>query len=327
MTRPMPHAANVEQAAALWYARMASELKTPADQAEFDAWLRENPEHGEAYAEFCALDSRFDMLEGRPELATYRVEAQLVEESARRSFLSRFGKRLAAAMVASAAILLAFVYLDSFSMERQEWATARGEVRQIVLSDGTRAILGADTQARMAFDGRQRRFIIEHGQVFFDVAHDIRRPFIAVTPERTVTALGTAFDVRSFQNDLTVTLVRGRVAVAALGRTPDALLDPGQQFRASFGVTSVRDVDAEAEVSWQTGIFDFDNIPLSEAVARFNRSATRTIVLADPSLGEFRVSGVFSANDPAGFARALAPAYPVLVQQQTSGDIVLARRD
>jgi len=122
-----------------------------------------------------------------------------------------------------------------------------------------------------------------------------------------------------------VTLVRGRVALAQEDARADAILGPGQQFRDVLGVTSVRDVDAAAEVSWRTGVLDFDNIPLSEAVARFNRSAINTIVLADPSLGELRVSGVFRADDPMGFARALAPAYPVRVEPQSSGDVVLER--
>lgn len=325
MTRPPPRSDDVEEAAALWYARMSSELRTPADEAAFDAWLQKSPDHGGAYAEFCSLSGRFDALADSSELATLRVEAQLTEENRRKPFLVRFGAGFAVSGIAAAAAV-AFMYFAGSDVERHDWTTARGEIREITLSDGTEAVLGSDTRLSIAFAEDRRQLQIERGQVFFDVAHDADRPFITGTNGRTVTALGTAFDVRSFPNDMTVTLVRGRVAIGREGEPPEAVLNPGQQFRSAFGVTSVHDVDAVAETSWRTGIFDFNDVSLVEAVARFNRSAPNSIVIGDPSLGELRVSGVFRADDPVGFATALAPAYPILIRQQTSGDVVLERQ-
>jgi transmembrane sensor len=322
MTRPPPRSDDVEEAAALWYARMTSDLKTPADEAALDAWLAEDAAHAEAYAEFCALDGRFMAIEGHPDLAAFRVEAQLLEERGRRSFLARFGGGLAVASLAAAAAA-AFLYLGTQDIDRAAWVTARGETREITLSDGSEITLGSDTRLEMAFSDEQRVLRIERGQAFFEVAHDEERPFIAIAGDRTVTALGTAFDLRSFRDDLTVTLVHGRVAIAREGERPDALLDPGQQFRYAFGAITVRDVDALAETSWRTGILDLDNVALSDAVARFNRSARTSIVIGDTRLNELRVSGVFRANDPASFAAALAPAYPIAVRHESSGDVVL----
>jgi transmembrane sensor len=326
MTRPHPHAADIEETAALWWARMASELKTPEDEAAFDAWLAESPEHGEAYNELCALDDRFSVLEGQPELAAYRVEAQLIEEKSRRSFLQRHGAGLAATITAAAASALGFVYFNTAAIERQDFSTQRGETREVTFSDGSEAILGSDTRLAITFSNDQRLVTIQRGQVFFDVARDVARPFVAVAEERTITAFGTAFDVRAFDNDLTVTLLRGRVAVAPEGRASEAMLQPGQQFRALLGVTSVRDVNAEAEVAWRGGVLDFDDVSLGEAVARFNRSGTRSIILSDTSLLELRVSGVFRVDEPMTFVTALAAAFPVQAELQSSGDIVLERR-
>ena len=336
MTRPQPYSSDVEEAAALWFARMASELRTPADEVAFDSWLAEAPEHSEAYAEFCALNDRFAVLEGNPQIAEYRVEAQLIEERARRPSWTRLGL-IGTSMVAAASAWALFLIGDfsrlsvkppeslTVQAEIQKFSTARGEIREIVLSDGSRATLGSDTRLDIMFRNNQRLVNISRGQVFFDVAHDAGRPFVAAAGDRMVTALGTQFDVRFFPNDLTVTLLGGHVRIAERGEGQKAVLDPGQQFRSSFGVTSIRDVDAAAEVSWRTGILEFDDIPLSEAVSRFNQSAKIAIVLADPSLGEYRVSGVFRSDNPTGFARALAPVYPVRVQQQTSGDVILTR--
>jgi transmembrane sensor len=324
MTRSPPRSGDVEQAAALWYARMASELKTPSDQAAFDSWLAADLSHAEAYSEICAISGRFDALSGHPDMAAFRLEAQLLEERNRRPFAARFRIGLIGAGFAAAAAVASFFVLQAEDVERASWTTVRGEIREIALSDGTHMILGSDTRVDLSFRDDQRLIDIGQGQVFLEVAPDPDRPLVARSGGRTITALGTAFDVRAFQNDLTVTLLHGRVAIAR-GNGTDAVLDPGQQFRATFGVVSVRDVDADAEVLWRTGVLEFDDIPLSEAVSRFNRSASRTLVLADPSLAELRVSGVFRADDPAGFAAALAPVYPVRVLRQSSGDVVLDR--
>lgn len=322
MSRPPPRSDDVEEAAALWYARMTSDLKTPADQAAFDVWLKVAPEHSETYAELCALSGRFELLSGRAELAPLKVEAQLIEEH-RRSFLTRFGGIIAGASLASAAAAAAFVFLAGDNVHREQWATGPGEILDITLSDGSNAVLGPNTRLQAAFLTNQRLLEVARGQAFFDVAHDARRPFVVSTAGRTIVALGTAFDVRSFRDDLTVTLVHGRVAVARLGEAPEAVLDPGQQFRAAFGRTTVTSVNAEAEISWRTGVFDFRDVPLSEAVARFNQGGDVRIIISDARLAELRVSGVFRANDPVGFADALAPAYPLRVKRLASGDVLL----
>ena len=233
VTRPQPDAESAEVAAALWYARMASELKTPQDQAAFDAWIAAAPEHAEAYSELCQLNERLTSLEGRPELAAYRVEAQLIEEARRRPLLVRLGLPAGVAAVAAAAALT-FFFVSAEPIERSEYATARGEVREITLSDGTKATLGSNTHAKIAFSARQRLFAIDEGQVFFEVAHATDRPFVAAAGGRTVTALGTSFDVRSFQNDLTVTLVNGRVTVA---------LDGKQARRGAYPRSAIQSAD------------------------------------------------------------------------------------
>lgn len=324
MTRPPPRSDNVEEAAALWYARMTSDLKTPADQAAFDAWLKGDPKRSEIYAEICALSGRFELLAGRAELASLKVDAQILEEH-RRSFLARFGGALAGAGLASAAAVGAFVVLGNDGAQREHWTTRAGEILEVTLNDGSMAVLGPNTRLEAAYLNNQRLLEIARGQAYFDVAHDARRPFVVSTAGRTIVALGTAFDVRSFRDDLTITLVRGRVAVARLGEAPEAVLDPGEQFRAAFGRTSVSRVNAEAELAWRTGVYDFRDVQLSEAVARFNQGADVRLIVSDAYLSSLRVSGVFRADDPAGFAAALAPAYPIQARRLQSGDILLER--
>lgn len=326
MTRPSRRPSDLHGDAAHWYARMSSDVKTPADQAAFDAWVAAAPQHADAYAEACALAGRLDTLANHPDVATLRAEAQLFEERQRRPLVTRLHGGWATTAALAAAAAAAFFYFNSTPLETAALRTARGETRAIVLSDGSHVVLGSDSRIEMRFWRRERDISLERGQAFFDVVHENSRPFVVAAGGRAVTALGTAFDVRVYLNETTVTLVRGSVAIARPDEENEAVLKPGQQFRISSDVASVRDVNASAETSWRTGVLQFDGVTLSEAVTEFNRSAPNSIVLADPRLGEFHVSGVFRANDVQGFAAALVPAYPITVDPQSSGDVVLRYR-
>src|SRR5262245_29209353 len=114
MSKPSPdRREDPYEAAALWYARMSSNLKTPADQEAFDAWVAISPGHAEAYAEACALAGRFDALSNHPELAALRLEAQRVEEKARRPLLARIGGVWSVTAMAAAAAAAGLLYLSS----------------------------------------------------------------------------------------------------------------------------------------------------------------------------------------------------------------------
>jgi transmembrane sensor len=327
MTRPSPNpTGDVHEAAALWYARMSSDVKTPADQMAFETWLSTAPEHAEAYAEVCMLAGRFDAVASRPELAALRAEVSLYEERQRRPLIARVSRAWIVSGLAAAAAAALF-YVSVAPLETGEWATARGETLQIHLSDGSDVILGSDSRLVMRFRRGERELDLDRGQAFFEVAHDASRPFVVTAGGRTVTALGTAFDVRSYLNETTVTLVSGSVAIAREGEGREAVLRRGQQFEVTLGVASIRDVDASAETAWRTGMLEFDAATLTDAVREFNRSAAHSIIISDPRLANLQVSGVFRANDPQGFAAALVPAYPLVARPQSSGDVVLSYRD
>lgn len=319
---------DAREAAAMWWARMSSDVKTSADQEAFDAWLAASPDHATAYAETCALAGRFDALGEQPEIAELRRETQLFEERQRRPLLARTGPVWAAASIAAVLIIATLLHSGFNPTETQKWVTARGESRNITLSDGSKVMLGSDSRLAIQFRRRQRDLTLERGQAFFNVARNADRPFVVAAAGRTITALGTAFDVRSYPNETTVTLLEGRVAIARASEgEQEFVLMPGQQLHVDSGMATVRDVDAAAETSWRTGVLEFDSVSLARAAMEFNRSAARSIIVSDPRLATLQVSGVFRADDPQGFAAALEPAYPLIATLQRSGDIVLTYRE
>mgnify|MGYP000140156351 CR=1 FL=1 len=57
---------------------------------------------------------------------------------------------------------------------------------------------------------------------------------------------------------------------------------------------------------WREGRLGFERTTLAEAAQEFERYNAMPITFAESSIGEKRVTGLFSATDPIGFAKAIA---------------------
>jgi len=86
-------------------------------------------------------------------------------------------------------------------------------------------------------------------------------------------------------------------------------------------------VDLRPVEAWREGRIVFENSLLSEAIAEVNRYGGAQIVLSDPSLGAFRISGVFRTAHPEGFVEAVTRVFPVRVINQTSDTLVLGSNE
>ena len=232
------------------------------------------------------------------------------------------------------------------------YQTAPGERLAVNLEDGTQLTLNTGSRVVVAYTDTTRALTLQHGQALFEVAKDPAHPFVVTAGGRTVTALGTAFDVRYEPNRFEVTLIEGKVEVAesappavaegAADTAPHAaagspshpsrltphVLSPGQQLSVTAAAAApvVRPADPERITSWRTGQVIFKDDPLDMAVAEINRYGGRTIVLADPALTQLRISGAFNTGNTQGFVSTLTAYFDVHITEASPSQIVLAAK-
>lgn len=241
------------------------------------------------------------------------------------------------------------------------YETAVGEQLSIHLDDGSVLLLDTQTKVRTLFTDQKRKVILSRGQARFDVAHDELRPFVVEAGKGLVTALGTAFLVRKTNERVLVTLIEGRVAVektshgddgaaaivsagdtvatldgvhtdSLVGSTlPDSTqrltLSPGQQLSYSDqGFTPVEQVKIERETAWQRGRLVFDDSALKDVIDDLNRYSERKILLADKSLEDIRITGVFKSGNNRKAVRALKKYFSMQVGSDKEGNLVLSAR-
>lgn len=208
--------------------------------------------------------------------------------------------------------------------------TAATERRTVSLPDGSSVTLNASTRLETEWLDHERRIHLVSGQALFRVAKDKARPFIVTVGDRTITALGTAFDVRLDADKVQVTLLEGRVAVRGVGKAaqqPTLELKPNQQMVALGGeLPTVQSVDTTLASAWAEGQLFFTDKALPAAVAEMNHYSARQIVVADPALSEYRVNGMFRAGNQDGFVSAITSYFPIDARPDDEGRIVLKSR-
>ncbi len=300
---PATESAAIQLAASRWViARQDGENWTAGDQTEFDAWLN------------ASVANRISFLRAEQTWARTSRAAALkrpMREPAPQPQGSQLpGAKFVAAI--AAALLLGAGAFSYFSQPNYTpYETPVGGRQILTLSDGSQIELNTNSKVRIASAQNARRVIVDKGDVYFDVRHDARRPFVVVAHGRTLVDLGTKFLVRERPDALEVSLLEGKLKLEAPkgGNTPATIMAPGEVALATERTTSVTKTEHTAiatELSWRQGILIFHHTPLSEAVAEFNRYTTRKITIANPVIARLEINGKFRTNDVAMFADVTA---------------------
>jgi transmembrane sensor len=155
----------------------------------------------------------------------------------------------------------------------------RGRKSVVMLPDGTRVVL--NSASMITYDsnfGLQDRTVRIEGEAFFDVVPDEQHLFRVVSKDFVTTALGTSFNVRSFDDEssINISLLAGKVSVVRIedkNAYNDHLLSPGEGFIISRQNREMERVtiDALKEYGWKDGILVFKDNNLSEVVNTLER--------------------------------------------------------
>jgi transmembrane sensor len=305
------------EAAAHFIARRAEGL-TPSEEDLLKTWLAQDEAHARLLESADRAWQSFDDADGDEILSAMRAHA-LAPQRRRGASWPRIV--IGAGLVAAACAALVLLLPRLEPVAGVEYASARGEVREVQLADGSIMTLDANSAAVVQFTDASRAIELESGRAYFDVAHDQARPLVVTASTARVVALGTRFDVNLGVDEMTVTLLEGSVRIEHRDAALDpVVLEPGQQYVERDGRALVRTIGAGSEnvVAWRTGFINFDDQALSEAAAVMNRYTQDQIVINDQSIAAIRVSGQFRAGETSRFAETLAEVHDLrLVRQGT----------
>jgi len=330
----------LDEVAAGWVARQRSGAMTAEEGAALDAWLAADPAHREAYDHVEGLWRAAAHLRADPQMMVLRDEAARAwPPKARRRWIPA-----AAAAAVAVAVLGSWQAISPQTAptealvrpgDEQAFSTGIGQTATVTLSDGSVVTLDTNSRLRARHVDGQRRVWLDRGQAFFKVAHDRAHPFVVAAGGRTITALGTAFNVRLDHDRVEVVLAEGRVKVEgakpflapAKQKPPAAELAPGSRLVAAPDQQwQIAKVNVDVATSWRRGQLVFVRRPLGEVVDEINRYSEKKIVVADQSLAEAPITGGFPEGDVEAFVRAVEGYGLATVSSDGDSKVVLSAK-
>ncbi|PWS32207.1 FecR family protein [Pedobacter paludis] len=151
--------------------------------------------------------------------------------------------------------------------------TPRGGQYEVVLPDGSHAVLNAESKLTFPtrFDGSDRRVELE-GEGYFEVAKNAAKPFYVVNRQQCLKVIGTHFNVSCYNSSPVVTtLVEGKVEISRPNFSQKTILHPGDQSITDNQGVRVHQVDTDDALAWKDGNFVFSQIELKQALTEIGR--------------------------------------------------------
>lgn len=283
---------------------MTADQNDPLDMAlEWLLRVQQNPEDGELreqLARWLASDERH--LEAwRQAQRAWRVSglaSPAIGEPARTVPGPQHRRRrrwlpaLAAAVVCCAVLLL---HEELYLSWQADHRTAGGERRELSLPDGSAVVLNADSAIAVDFNEQQRTVRLLSGQAYFAVEPDAQRPFRVTTGQLLVTVTGTAFDVDSQRERVSV--AQGSVSVADNHTELRLKAGEGAQLNTAGQLEGHASPPLQV-AAWREGRLVLRQERIADVVQALRPYSQAIILLADARLAETRITGVYDLDDP-----------------------------
>ena len=185
--------------------------------------------------------------------------------------------------------------------EYNKLTTPIGGEYSLVLSDGTKVFLNADSELKYPVEFSDGKRIVDlKGEAYFEVHKDSLRPFIVRINGAEVTVLGTSFNVNTYGDDgqIYTTLVNGAVRVSSVKNGQAEVLKPGMQsvMNVQSGLLTVRKVDVEPYVAWREGRFVFRAMTLDLIMRQLQRWYDFEVFYQNPELKDYEFRGVIKRD-------------------------------
>lgn len=311
MVREAAH--EIDLAAADWVAKADRGLSAEEERV-FERWLTEDPRRSGAYGRMRAIFLYADKAKALgPEFdsARFRPAGAAMDPSRRRLLLGGGG-------VIAAGLAAGVFAAEGGLRGDQRFSTRRGELVVTPLADGSVMTLNTASLAKVSFLPDRRIVRLIRGEALFDVARDAARPFLVEAGETIVRAAAASFTVSRIERAPVEILVRtGAVEITRRAASPASSLTahagmhvvaPTHQ-RAAIAAATLKETEVGRLLAWRDGRIAFQGETLAEAADQFARYSNTRILFADESIAAERITGLFQANDPVGFAQAVAASF------------------
>ncbi|MBM3071513.1 ferric citrate uptake sigma factor regulator FecR [Lelliottia sp. RWM.1] len=295
------------RSASHWYAVLSGERVSPQQEERWQQWYEQDQDNQWAWQQVENLRSQLSHVPG--DVASRALhDTRLTRRNVMKGLLLLLGVGGGWQLWQS----------ETGEGLRADYRTAKGNVSQHKLEDGSLLMLNTQSAADVRFDARQRTVKLWYGEIAITTAKDAQqRPFRVFTRQGQLTALGTEFTVHQ-QDDITRLAVQQHAVEVILANAPTQkrIVHAGESLSFSateFGVLTQQDDEV---TSWTQGVLSFSDKPLGEVIltlARYRNGVLR----CDPAVAGLRLSGTFPLKNTDAILNVIAQTLSVKIQSVT----------
>jgi len=169
---------------------------------------------------------------------------------------------------------------------------------QDTLPDGSTTFLNKNSSVAFEYNPREKtRKVKLKGEGFFEVKHEVEKPFVIEAEEVLVRDIGTTFNVKAYPDSDTVEVIvkTGEVQIYTL-KNPGLNLVAGETGFYSkrlreFSKMPKADTNA---LAYKTGVFSFNNTDLQSMIDKLNEVYGSHIKLANEKLARCHITVNFN---------------------------------
>lgn len=200
-----------------------------------------------------------------------RIEKQTIDKGKVRRLNTTWLKVAAAVLVAVCAGLF-YSKLATHKNEQiayQVITAPKGSMKQVMLPDSSTVQLNAGTSLKfpVSFGDTKREVTLINGEAFFDVKHDVKRPFMVHAAKVITQVLGTSFNIKFYKElpDIQVYVNSGKVEVHDQRHTL-GFYTPRQQvtYNKQHESFTRQELTADHSLSWMHEELILDNASFKE---------------------------------------------------------------
>lgn len=325
--------------AARWVLRLKEDSLSEQELTAWLDWCDSDERHRRAFEDAQSFWQGIGDLAAEPD-ATQRLQALRGSASLPVAAPARDGqgsRRWVFALAASVAIAVVGVFVSQYLAGQPQTLTADASlsVSRKTLPDGSMVELAAKSAVEVRYTEQQRLLELRPGgEAYFSVQPNPARPFIVSVGDHRVRAVGTAFNVRSADGRVIVTVDEGTVEVyRAADPQPRIAADStrvsaGNEVRWMDEKTpaSVRTVDPARALAWREGRLEYIDEPLAAVLADINRYSHRRVVLEQGAVDDLAFTGTVFAVSVDEWLQALPGEFPVDLVPSGEREFRLVRR-
>lgn len=261
-----------------------------------------------------------------------RIQKQIGRKE-RRMWLYRAAVVLLPLVFTVSLALLLFRTQGEKTVSYREVAAAKGEQFQVLMPDGTRIWLNADSRLVYPDNFNQKERVVKlEGEAYFEVAKNREKPFRVELEAMDILVTGTSFDIKAYPEDslIQTCLAEGAIQlhnkVAAQGNWME--MKPGEvAWLSKYSGTCRVDTtgDAGSFSAWKGDRLIFRKTPLREVVKALERKFDRVFEVENPELYRYTYTITFHRESLEEILEGMQRITPVCFRVENGRYIVCSR--